>query len=597
MATKTIFDAYSAYSAIPEYKNQSSVLISTIGRYLISVWGGQAPLGDRTTPRERIAIEDFLKTLPITLLIDSVKVLSQAFEAKKISKANSKSYKSAYKSFVDWTQNNGYLKAESTGKTAASETKSTLFKRQQKGSGRKKKGNYHGKHHKQAYALMARYSNSNVMSGELIYPTDYINEDLAKELKTFKFFRCQNHNCSEATIIKDMARIYQILGWLHRYKGLPLEQLSLKSIINFIQLNIPKEKATNSKGKYNQSKHMLEKASAREDAVDLANKNRNLIQEYLNFVGGHPRTQAITLATYIAVAKFVFRNELGTDDYIDETELPIMRRLNQLSKILSKDAKSTPPSVAHADKSIPWEEAINLLELCRQKADATKDYYGKIRNKNAIVNNLQTFLSLAFMLLIPVDRARTYYELKIGETFVYGIHEGGRFTPVSKMQDPSAATWYIHLMPGDYKTGKIYGEYWGIMPNVRFSDGQKLYKYIDRWLNEGREYKQKCNHNFFFRGSIKYEGLNAGDWRGRIKQVFAQETGIPVTPKELRKMYVTYLNNKQATNAELKGAAKAMHHSPNMQERIYNSQNILDSIAPAYDFNERMHKKAFTPPV
>ncbi|MBD0328271.1 MAG: hypothetical protein ICV68_17770 [Pyrinomonadaceae bacterium] len=62
-------------------------------------------------------------------------------------------------------------------------------------------------------------------------------------------------------------------------------------------------------------------------------------------------------------------------------------------------------------------------------------------------------------------------------------------------------------------------------------------------------------------------------------------------------MYVTYLNNQQATNAELKGAAKAMHHSQSMQERIYNSQNILDSIAPVYTFNERMHKMAFTPPV
>lgn len=595
MATKTIFDAYSTYSAIPEYKNQSSVLISTIGRYLISVWGGQAPLGDRTTPRERIVIEDFLKTLPTTLLVDSVKVLSEAFEAKKITKANSKSYKSAYKSFVDWAQNNGYLKAEPTSKTAGSETKSTLFKKQPPGSGKKVKSNYHGKSRKQAYALMARYNGSSVMCGELIYPNDYINDILDEELKTFKNFRCEKHNCSEGTIKKDIEIIYRMLGWLHRCKGLPLEELSLKSIINFIQLNVPKEKAIDSKGKYNQSQHRLKKATAREDAVDLANKNRDLIQEYIDFVGGHPNTKMIALTTCIAVAKFVFKKELGTDDYIDETDLPIIRRLNQVSNILSEKITSEPPSVAHADKSIPWEEAIDTLENCRLKADATKIRRGRKRDKNAIINDLQIFLSLAFMLLIPVDRSRTYYELEIGKTFVYGIYDGARFTPASKMQDPSTATWYIHLMPGDYKTGKIYGEYWGIMPNVQFSDGKKLYEYIDRWLNEGREYKQKCNHSFFFRRPQKYEGLDEDDWGRRIRHIFAQETGIPVTPKELRKMYVTYLNNQQASNAVLKGAAKSMHHSQSMQEKIYNSQNILDSIAPVYSFNERMHKMAFTP--
>jgi hypothetical protein len=597
MATKTIFDAYSTYSAIPEYKNQSSVLISTLGRYLIEAWGGQAPLGDRTTPRERIAIEDFLKTLPTTLLVDSVKVLEEAFEVKKISKANSKSYKSAYKSFVDWAQNNGYysLKAELIVKATASETKPTLFKRQPNGSGQKVKKNYHGKSCKQPYALMAKYSGSGVRGGKLIYPNDYINDDLEKELDAFKKFRCQNHNCCKATIEKDINLIFRILGWLHRYKDLPLEELSLKSIINFIQLKVPKKEAINSKGKYNHSIHMLKKATARQDAVDLANENRNLIQEYIDFLGCHPNTKKIAIEACIAVAKFVFRNELGTDDYIDETDLPIIRRLNQLFYIFSKKAKSTPPSIAHADKSIPWEQAIGVLELYRQRADATKMDCGVERDKNTIINNLQTFLSLAFMLLIPVDRARTYYELELGKTFVHGIYSGGRFTPASLMQDPSIAVWYIHLMPGDYKTGKIYGEYWGIMPNVQFSDGQKLYEYIDRWLNEGREYKQKCNHNFFFRQMEKYKALNSSDWGKRIKEVFAHETGIPVTPKELRKMYVTYLNDQQATNAELKGAAKAMHHSQSMQEKIYNSQNILDSIAPVYALNERMHKMAFTP--
>ena len=388
--------------------------------------------------------------------------------------------------------------------------------------------------------------------------------------------------------------IYRILGWLHRYKGLPLEELRLESIINFIQLKIPSEEAIDSEGKYDYYQHMMKKIKAREDAVKLANKNINLIQEYLKFIGCHPKTKISALCTCIAVAKYVFQEELDNENCIDEADLLIVKRLKKLSNSINIKANSAPPTVAHADKSIPWEEAMDVLELYRQRADATKSDRAETREKSAILESLQTFLSLAFMLLIPVDRSRTYYELELGKTFVYGIYERDRFTPARKMQDPSTATWYIHLMPGDYKTGKIYGEYWGIMPNVQFSDGQKLYEYIDKWLQSGREYKQKCNHNFFFRKVRKYDRLSVDDWGHRIKKIFAHETGVPVTPKELRKMYVTYLNNQQVTNAELKGAAKAMHHSPKMQEKIYNSQNILDSIAPVYDFNERMHKKAFT---
>ncbi|OKH34780.1 hypothetical protein NIES2101_38425 [Calothrix sp. HK-06] len=133
---------------------------------------------------------------------------------------------------------------------------------------------------------------------------------------------------------------------------------------------------------------------------------------------------------------------------------------------------------------MPWEDTANVLELYRQEAGAIKAAYGE-SNNNAIVNNLQMFLSLAFILLIPVDRARTYYELEVGKTFVYGMYKDGRFTPAYKIKDNSQATWYIHLMPENYKTGEIYGESWREMPNIEFLDGTKLYDYINKWLNAG----------------------------------------------------------------------------------------------------------------
>ena len=599
MIPKTIFDAYSDFQASNTKVNKST-LRSVIHRFLTEHWGGEAPKGAKATNEEVFKLIELLKRLPVTLLVGSMDILEKEFVSKGIAKENSKSYKSAYKAFFDWAEVNNYFK-QVKEENLKPDIQQKIFNRQVYGSGVKRKTNYHNKSYKQPYALMAK----NGHTKQLVYASDYINNNLANELKLFERFRDEHHTCSKTTIQRDIICIYQILGWLHRCKNIPLEDLALSSIIKFIKLNVLYSDFRDEKGNVNYQDYANRKAMVRQDAVELSNENRKLIEEYLNFVGGHPRSRLTVLTICIAIAKFIFRDELGTDEYIDDSDLSIIRRLNQLSNILNKKAKSTPPSVAHADKSIAWEETFNVLEILRKRFHCLetehtynvkgKEYINKIpRTINAVMNNLQRFLSLAFMILIPTDRARTYYELEIGKTFVYGIYQDGRFTPVDKLQDKTKAIWYIHLKPEDYKTGKIYKEYWGIMPNVEFEDGNKLYGYIETWLNEGREYDQKCDHNCFFRKSRDYKALNSKNWGSRITEIFAQETGIPVTPKELRKMYITYLNNKGATNTELKGAAQAMHHSQRMQESVYNSQTIMDRIQPIQDFNDRMFKEIFT---
>jgi len=98
------------------------------------------------------------------------------------------------------------LEIDPTSKaTVDPKTKSTLFKRQPNGSGTKVIRNYHGRNSKRPYGLIAKYGANTIgKSGKLIYPNDYINKDLAEDLEGFKEFRCQNHNCSETTIRKDI---------------------------------------------------------------------------------------------------------------------------------------------------------------------------------------------------------------------------------------------------------------------------------------------------------------------------------------------------------------------------------------------------------
>ncbi|MDZ7955888.1 hypothetical protein [Nostoc sp. DedQUE09] len=597
MNSKTIFDAYSDFQAANTKVNKST-LRSVIHRFLVKHWGGEAPKGGKATNEEVFKLVELLKKSSASLLVGSMDILEKEFVSQGIAKENSKSYKSAYKAFLKWVEIKDYFKKveEENQKPDKPEN---IFTRNAHGNGRKAKKNYHNTTFKTPYALMAKDR-----TGKLIYSTDYINSNLENELRLFQEFRAKKYNCSDKTIEKDIAIIYRILGWLHRYKNVDLEDLSLSSIIKFIKLNVSRSDFKNKKGELNHQKYVNKKAMVREEAMELAKENRKLIEEYLDFLRGHPNSKLIIINTCLAIGKFVFRDEVDTDEDIDTTDLAIVKRLKELSKIYNEKAKYTPPSVPHSDKSVPWKQTFDILQLLRKRIHCLAHEYLKketgkteirLRTKNAIISDLQRFLSLAFMILIPTDRSRTYYELEIGRTFVYGLYEadGNRFTPVDKLRDKSKAAWWIHLMPGDYKTSKTYNEYWGLMPNVKFDRDNDLYSYIDRWINEGREYGQKCNHNCFFRGIKNYETLTHEGWCLRIRQIFAQELDVPVTPKELRKMFITHLNNIGATSPELKGASHAMHHSQKMQESVYNSQTIMDRIAPIYKLNERMLKEFF----
>jgi hypothetical protein len=168
-------------------------------------------------------------------------------------------------------------------------------------------------------------------------------------------------------------------------------------------------------------------------------------------------------------------------------------------------------------------------------------------------------------------------------------HNDYRFVPKEKMSDPDDAKWYIHLKQEDYKTGKIYGEYWSLpILNIIFKDGNTLYKYIDEWINEYREIEKKCNHNYFFRGIYTYNALESKEWSLRIKAIFKSYTGIAVSPNSLRHMHVTHERRIGATPEELKASAYARHHSLEMAEKVYNEQTKQEILAPYESLTKKM---------
>ncbi|MBD2359460.1 hypothetical protein H6G41_33650 [Tolypothrix sp. FACHB-123] len=237
MNSKTIFDIYSEFQA-HNTKSNKLILRSVMHRFIAEHWGGKFPSGSKATNDEVFSFLEIIKKIPAAKLEGTMEVLEQEFAKQGIDKGNSKSYKSAYKAFLNWAENNNYLSSNVEEIEANSQVQ--LFKRNPKGSGTKAKHSYN-RPYKNPYALMAVYGRGK-SRGELIYKSDYINDKLQEELNLFEKFRKEKYSCTKATVTTEIIYIKRILGWLHRYKDLSLESLSLTSIITFVKLNIPRDK-------------------------------------------------------------------------------------------------------------------------------------------------------------------------------------------------------------------------------------------------------------------------------------------------------------------------------------------------------------------
>ncbi len=494
---------------------------------------------------------------------------------------NRRVYRSILKKFLDWSNQNNLFQKEKK-----ESPKNSLRLQEAKGNARQDwtKNNYRGQKHKKPYMLEARHRDKS-----LIYPNDYINVSLQNDLDEYIKFR-MGSNCSQPTIDGDIRTIKQILGWKHRYQGIPLSDLRLTTIIPYVKL------ITDNYGeeKIDWNDYAAVQFKLKHEAIKSSKKALVEIEEFLKFLDTSPITQLRYWCTLVSVAKFVFRHETGSDEYVNHKDLPIIKLLLPLGKMLKDKAKTVKPNINYEEKSVHWIVALKVLERLRNEADMEQNLINQPRKGSAEIESLQNFLSLAFMTIIPPLRARVFYELEIGRTLVKGIYQNGSFIPEEKLPAFSDAKWYIHLMTDDYKTGKAYGEWWSNpIPNIKYPDGKYFYEYIDRWLKEGRNHKKQCDHNFFFRGKITYKQLDSSNWNRRILHSFLRLTGVAVSPKELRKMFVTYLKDEGATETQLEAAATAMQHSRLMQSKIYDQQEHFNKIAPMLSFNQKAIEEAW----
>jgi hypothetical protein len=523
---------------------------------------------------------EFLTTVPLEQLRSAAEVQLLVFEHLQVCQSSRVVYRSHLKCFLTWCEAQGWFTTLSdSAQSAATPIAIHQFKRPN-GERHTVQSNVTGRRRKATYALGA-------VAG------DYINPRLQQQLEMLEHFSRVKLHLRPHTLRISQPLLLELLGWLHRSEGIPLEALSLESLVTVVLLNLQLADFTTATGALAPLAYAAAKSMAVEDAMAAGRRTVQLVERYLKFVQGALGTQVAVLTIVTRVAKCLYDGETNVSLYDHYEDIPVIQQLRTLVVTLKRARQGEPAQVPFERKSVSWNQALDVLLALKRLADievryakdsSQRGYRVRSRHATGVGMSYQRFLSLAFFVLIPPDRARTVYELEVGRTLVWGYFQEGIFVATDNQEHPTAA-WFIHLQPEDYKTGAAYGEYWGSIPNESFGDGTCFYDYIHRWLQELRPLFHP-DHSLFF---VQRNGqpLSSKALYARLRYFFQKFTSVPVTPKEFRRMYVTQLYAEGASEAEKEAAGCAMHQSRRMQATVYNQLDNQRLTAPIHAFNEK----------
>ncbi|GBF97947.1 hypothetical protein Rsub_10620 [Raphidocelis subcapitata] len=371
-----------------------------------------------------------------------------------------------------------------------------------------------------------------------IVPSE-MNPALREELAAFeafsagRFFGQRVEPVSASTCRVDLQYIRMMLGWLHRRRGVPLETLSLRSLF-------PSSDEASVAAAFDFTEFLITERKA------------------------NPRTQFNCLITCVHVVRFLFHAESKPNPSNTReapySDLPVMRALKTLVAKAHKAAKKAPLVADERLKWLEWSEFLALIRELREECAGLTSTGGP-RSPKEVALALQRYLVFAILSCIP-DRQRTLRELEIGRTL---FKEDGR--------------WVIRHSPGDYKTGKLYGQ----RPPMLIAP------FVYPELEAFTQLRSELNpdHNFLF--------SRAGGGHMTDKALYdmfvntaQRRTGKATNPHLVRDMVVTHLRSVGTSENEMEALAMYMGHSISMQRDTYDRRTRDQKVSPAVALMDRL---------
>ena len=409
---------------------------------------------------------------------------------------------------------------------------------------------------------------------------------IQSEIDSYKKF-LTNSGMSISSITGMIRCLKALLGW-QCIQTKDLTEVGIEKLI--IKYNIyPKKIYDSSLSKQeNYVNYMVEKAEAIDKGKEYAKQTINWITNFFEeYKVNNKKTKTSYISLLVSLAKYIYKDITDKEENINYEDISVIKRLRVLQNKVPEDNKKIQIELPS------WETVIKILYELKRSADLSYHPNGSIIRKIQKGKRLQRFLIFAFFTLVPPSRLRVVNELKLGKTLKYGSYVNDVLVPFdSKKRTPLCeASFYIHLQPEDYKTGKIYGEWLGKFPNFKFPDGTYFYDYLNLWINQYREIVLDGHedHGYLFMGgTLKKPQSHLGAF---IKTVFKSTIGVKVSPHKLRTIYRTYLADIGADQQTIESSAFWMRHSPEMARNIYTRQTLDNKLAPGAEAILRINEK------
>lgn len=384
----------------------------------------------------------------------------------------------------------------------------------------------------------------------------------------------------------------RLLGWQFSQVQ-DLSQVGLNKIVPVVNFRVNMEDFET------MDQYFIAKGRTEQQAKKAADDTVNFLKRYFREYGSRYKTatKIFYIEALVNTAKFLYTDITDDTQFANYQDIPVICKLAIFRQNLPKDPRKI------QELLLTWEQSLAILLELKKRVDNDFNYLtrgnGKTertkRSKKAVSRDMQRLLAFGLLVVVPPLRCRTLAQLEFGRTLKYGLKDNTGFQPWHLLADPTLARYYYDLKPDDYKTGKVYGDYFVEVPNKSFEDGSCFYDYLNRWFFDGYRdslLEQQQTHQSMFVRPKNSNGANdaAGEpmrethYSDLIYKITEQFTGMKIGPHAFRAIFRTHLINSGASRQELESLAFAMQHSPEMAASSYTFQTIQEKMAPILNF-------------